>query len=69
MAERLSKEVKLLFHPFSRVHVTASPNLRFGPWKGAKLVAEAYCNGLMDAHVTKQEYDEEGPPIIHRKSY
>jgi len=63
--ERLEKEVRALAPAKMNVKVTASPARRYIVWMGANIVSQL--SAFPDMLIWKHEYDEIGPPIVHRK--
>ena len=67
LGARLQKEVTALAPQTMQVKVETSAGGKFGPWLGGADLAEAYCfEGMM---VTKNDYDESGPTIIHQSCF
>ena len=53
--------------PFKGEHVIeqAGDNARFASWKGAAMLASS--PGFEKQMISKEEYDEEGPSIVHAR--
>jgi actin len=63
--KRLEKEVKALAPPKNNVKVVASPHRRYLVWMGASIVGQL--SAFPDMLIWKSEYDQLGPPVVHRK--
>ena len=65
LKERVTKEVTCLVNTGVEVKVTAPPERRLSSWIGGSILAS-----LSDFHkvcISKEEYDEYGPSLVHRK--
>jgi actin len=65
LSERLEKEITRLAPTGTKVQVFALPERKFGAWIGGSIFA-----GLPtfpEIMITRQEYNDEGPGIVHRK--
>ncbi|XP_070580849.1 actin, cytoplasmic 2-like [Ptychodera flava] len=68
LAERLQKEMSALAPSGTRVKVTARPERKYASWIGSSIVASMIApNAQM--WLSKAEYDESGPSIIHSKCW
>eukprot|EP01125_Pyxidicula_operculata_P019969 TRINITY_DN7271_c0_g2_i1.p1 TRINITY_DN7271_c0_g2~~TRINITY_DN7271_c0_g2_i1.p1 ORF type:complete len:1174 (-),score=286.61 TRINITY_DN7271_c0_g2_i1:74-3595(-) len=65
LAERLSKEVSSLAHSSMKVKIIAAPERRYSPWIGASILGSL--SQFMEMLIAKEDYDETGPRIVHRK--
>ena len=67
LAERLTKEVKAIVPDFLKeeVHVIASPERKFATWIGGSILSSI--STFESKWITKTEYEESGPAIVHRK--
>jgi actin-related protein len=63
-AERMQKEIKTLAPPESRIRIIAAPERNFAAWIGGSILASL--SSFQSIWITKQEYDESGPSIVHR---
>ena len=63
--ERLQKEVRTLAPPALKVEVVSPPERRHSAWRGGSILASA--PGTTNMWMTKQDYEEYGPTMIHRK--
>ena len=65
MADRLKAELTELAPPGSEVRIVATPDRKFSVWKGASTLASLSTFGA--SWITKDEYEEHGASIVHRK--
>jgi len=65
LTERLSKEVQALVPGSVKVKVTAPQERKYSVWIGGSVLSSLATFQTM--WVTKQEYEETGPSIVHRK--
>jgi actin-related protein len=63
-AERLEKEMKALVPPAKKVRIVAGSYQNFAAWIGGSILASLSTFQYM--WITKQDYDEFGPSIVHR---
>ena len=63
--ERLHKEIAALAPGCARIKVIAQPEREHSSWIGGSILASH--SGFADMWITKREYDETGPTIVHRK--
>ena len=66
-AARLQHELTVLAPAQFRVKVTATPERRLASWIGASLMASL--SSFQSMWVGLDEYNENGPSIVHRKCY
>ena len=66
-AERLHKEIAALAPGCARIKVIAQPEREHSSWIGGSILASH--SGFADMWITKDEYDEAGPSIVHRKCF
>jgi len=66
MAERLKKEIKKL-SPSADVSTFAPPERKYSVWIGGSIVASLSTFSAM--YITRTEYNEIGPEIVHRKCF
>ena len=64
MAERVNKDVSALTHPENEVNVNA-PDKKHRVWEGGSKLAAL--STFEEMWVTREEYDENGAGIVHRK--
>ena len=65
MADRIQKEVTAMAPPTIKVKVIAPPERRHGVWIGGSIMASL--STFQQMWISKQEYDETGPSIVHMK--
>jgi len=63
--ERLEKEMKALAPQGMDIKVIAPPERKYSVWIGGSILASL--STFEEMWVTKDEYDESGPTIVHRK--
>jgi actin len=66
-ADRLKKEIEALVPSSVRVRVIAAPERAHNAWIGGSILASLSSSQYM--WITKEEYAEVGPSIVHRKCY
>jgi len=67
IAERLTKEVTALAPSTMKVKVVAPPERKYSVWIGGSILASL--STFQQMWISKQEYDESGPSIVHRKCF
>lgn len=67
IAERLNKEVVALAPSSMKIKVVAPPERKFSVWIGGSILASL--STFQSMWITKAEYDESGPGIVHRKCF
>ena len=67
ISDRLKKEITALVPPTMKVKIIAPPERKFSSWIGGSILASL--SGFQQMWISKQEYDESGPAIVHRKCY
>jgi actin len=65
VAERMQKEVKLLAPDSMTIKIIAPPERKYSVWIGGSILSSL--STFEEMWITKQEYDESGPSIVHRK--
>ena len=65
LPERIEKELKALAPPSMSVKVIGSPGRESFTWIGGSILGSDIV--FRSSFITKEEYDEEGPSIVHRK--
>jgi len=63
--ERVEKEVIALAPPTMKIKVVAPPERKYSVWIGGSILASL--STFENMWITKEEYDESGPSIVHRK--
>merc|ERR1719175_64130 len=67
IAERIHKEITHLAPSSIKVKVVAPPERKYSVWIGGSILASL--STFQQMWITKQEYDESGPSIVHRKCF
>jgi len=67
IAERLTKEMTTLAPPTMKIKVVAPPERKYSVWIGGSILASL--STFQQMWISKQEYDESGPGIVHRKCF
>ena len=65
MGDRMQKELTALVPSSIKVRVIASPDRKYMVWIGGGMLAQL--SSFQDCWITKEEYDESGAEIVHRK--
>jgi len=63
--ERMEKEIKTLAPPSMKIKVVAPPERKYSVWIGGSILSSL--STFENMWITKEEYDESGPGIVHRK--
>ena len=66
MSERFMKEMEKLVPKSIKVMIVAPPERKYSVWIGGSIVSSL--SSFRTGWITKDEYDESGPSIIHRKA-
>eukprot|EP00478_Filoreta_tenera_P001859 GABV01001900.1.p1 GENE.GABV01001900.1~~GABV01001900.1.p1 ORF type:complete len:145 (-),score=39.56 GABV01001900.1:252-686(-) len=67
IAERVHKELTHLAPASIKVKIVAPPERKYSVWIGGSILASL--STFQQMWITKQEYDESGPSIVHRKCF
>ena len=67
IAERLSEEITALAPASMKVKVIAPPERKYSVWIGGSILSSL--STFQQMWISKQEYDESGPSIVHRKCF
>lgn len=67
IADRVNKEVTALAPPSMKIKVVAPPERKYSVWIGGSILASL--STFQQMWITKEEYDETGPSIVHRKCF
>ncbi|CEO98364.1 actin [Plasmodiophora brassicae] len=67
IADRISKEVTALAPSSIRVKVVAPPERKYSVWIGGSILSSL--STFQQMWISKDEYDEAGPAIVHRKCF
>jgi len=65
MSDRVNKELVKLAPPSMTIKIVAPPERKYSVWIGGSILASL--STFEEMWVTKDEYDESGPSIVHRK--
>ena len=65
ISERLQRELALLSPSTNNIEIFAPPERKFSPWIGGSMMASS--SSFKESCVSKQEYEESGPSIVHKK--
>ena len=65
--DRIEKEITARAPPAIKVKVIAPPERKYSVWIGGSIVASL--STFDQICISKAEYDETGPPIVHRKCF
>ena len=66
-AERMQKEITALAPAAAVINVLAPSNRKYSAWIGGSILATM--STFQDMWISKKEYDEFGPSIVHKKSW
>ena len=67
IAERLTKEITALAPAAMKIKVVAPPERKYSVWIGGSILASL--STFQQMWISKAEYDESGPSIVHRKCF
>ncbi|KAF0973921.1 hypothetical protein FDP41_007308 [Naegleria fowleri] len=67
IAERLKQELTQLARVSMRIHVVAPPERKYFVWIGGSILASS--SSFQSMWITKEEYQEAGRGIVHRKCF
>jgi actin beta/gamma 1 len=67
IAERLTKELVALAPSTMKIKIVAPPERKYSVWIGGSILASL--STFQSMWITKEEYDEAGPSIVHRKCF
>jgi len=67
IADRMQKEISALAPPTMKIKIIAPPERKYSVWIGGSILASL--STFHQMWITKQEYDESGPSIVHRKCF
>eukprot|EP00977_Amphora_coffeiformis_P030407 scaffold46777_cov252-Amphora_coffeaeformis.AAC.1 len=65
ISERMSKEITALAPASIKVKIVAPPERKYSVWIGGSILASL--STFQSMWISKEEYDESGPSIVHRK--
>merc|ERR1712219_26334 len=67
IADRMQKEITALAPSTMKIKIIAPPERKYSVWIGGSILASL--STFQQMWITKQEYDECGPSIVHRKCF
>ncbi|KOM54007.1 hypothetical protein LR48_Vigan09g266600 [Vigna angularis] len=67
IADRMSKEISALAPSSMKIKVVAPPERKYSVWIGGSILASL--STFQQMWISKGEYDESGPAIVHRKCF
>jgi actin-related protein len=67
IADRMTKEMTALAPPTMKVKIVAPPERKYSVWIGGSILASL--STFQQMWISKDEYDESGPGIVHRKCF
>jgi len=67
IAERMQKEITKLAPPSMKIKIVAPPERKYSVWIGGSILSSL--STFQQMWISKQEYDESGPAIVHRKCF
>ncbi|KAG1339185.1 Actin-7 [Cocos nucifera] len=67
IADRMSKEITALAPSSMKIKVVAPPERKYSVWIGGSILASL--STFQQMWISKGEYDEAGPSIVHRKCF
>jgi actin len=67
MGERMWQEIHQLAPSTNKIKILAPPERKYSVWLGGSILASL--STFQTMWINKQEYDESGPAIIHRKCF
>ena len=67
ITNRMKKEVTALAHRTTNINVIAPPDRKYSTWFGGSVLASL--SSFQTMSISKQEYNECGSAIVHRKCY
>ncbi|KAK7929280.1 hypothetical protein WMY93_005675 [Mugilogobius chulae] len=67
IADRMQKEITALAPATMKIKIIAPPERKYSVWIGGSILASL--STFQQMWISKQEYDESGPSIVHRKCF
>jgi len=67
LSDRLNKEIVALAPASIKVKVVAPPERKYSVWIGGSILSSL--SSFQEMWVSREEYDESGPAIVHRKCF
>lgn len=63
----MQREITTLVPPSMKLRVVAPPERKYSVWIGGSILASL--STFQEMWISKQEYNESGPRIVHRKCF
>ncbi|MDJ1185683.1 actin [Roseofilum casamattae] len=67
IADRMQKEISALAPPTMKIKIIAPPERQYSVWKGGSILAAL--PNFQQMWISREEYEESGPSIVHRKCF
>jgi actin-related protein len=67
ISDRMQKEITAHAPSSMKVKIIAPPERKYSVWIGGSILASL--STFQQMWISKQEYDESGPSIVHRKCF
>merc|ERR1712198_764374 len=67
IADRMQKEITVLAPSTIKIKMIAPPERKYSVWIGGSILASL--STFQQMWITKDEYDEGGPGVVHRKCF
>ena len=67
IGDRMQKEITSLAPSTMKIKIIAPPERKYSVWIGGSILASL--STFQQMWISKQEYDESGPSIVHRKCF
>ena len=67
IADRMQKDMMALAPSTMKIKIIAAPERKYSVWIGGSILASL--STFQQMWISKQEYDEAGPSIVHRKCF
>lgn len=67
MADRIQKELAALAPSTINIKMIAPPDRKYSAWIGGSIIASL--SSFQQMWISKEEYNESGPSIVHRKCF
>jgi len=65
--DRMSKEIQALAPASMKIKIIAPPERKYSVWIGGSILSSL--STFQSMWITKSEFDESGPGIVHRKCF
>lgn len=67
ISDRMQKEITALAPSSMKVKIVAPPERKYSVWIGGSILASL--STFQQMWISKSEYDESGPSLVHRKCF